>query len=183
MKNRSQLLIAIEKWQAFKGVPVCDLNSPAWKDAHTAYEEALYEAGVYKEALRGQRVLSEEVRRNTEEPERTFYHWAYCYAGHKPETLKALQKAKSYAGRTDILDGIQAAFNKAELKKEEARKADCQSRTAVLIAGARAESAREEQHKARLAAEAAARAMPRQAIAAGQAKGGKSKPAKGKRGK
>jgi len=137
METGSHLLSAIEKWQTFKGAPASDPNSQEWKSAHAAYENALYDAGVYKEALRGQRALSEDVRTNTADPERTFFHWAYCYAALKPETLKALQKAKSYSGRKAILDGIQAAFYKGELKKEKLRAAACQRRTADLIEEAR----------------------------------------------
>ena len=159
MEIRSQLLNAIEKWQAFKGAPTADPNSQEWKDAHAAYEGALYEAGVYKEALRGQRALSEDVRTSPTEPERTFFHWAYCYAALKPETLNVLQKAKSYSGRTAILDGIHAAFNKTELKKEETRKAACQRRTADLIEEARIDKERAELQKA----VAIARAVAQQA--------------------
>jgi len=177
MNNRSQLLSEIGKWQAFKMNPSSIPDSKEWNDAHEAYENALYEAGVYKEALRGQRALNEESRTQTEEPERTFFHWAHWYAGQKPEVLKALHKAKSYAARTAILDGIQAALNKAERKKEEARAADCQRRTAALIEEtrkdaeqAKAEKEREEQHKAKRIVEAAARDLPKKIPAANKRK-------------
>ena len=142
MENRSALLIAIKKWQACKAASASDSDCKARKDAHMAYEIALYKAGVYHEALRGQRVLSEEVRANMEEPEHTFFHWAYCYATYKPETLKALHKAKSYSGRAEILDAVQSAVNKMALKNDEARKADCQRRVAVLIEESRVEKER-----------------------------------------
>ena len=147
MENRSSLLGVIQKWHAVSGNPSFTPESKEWKNAHAAYESALYEAGVYKEALRGQRALSEDVRTNTTEPERTFFHWAYCYAVLKTETLKELQKAKSYAGRAVILDGIQATFHKAELKKEETRKTACQRRTADLIEEARLDHERAEHYK------------------------------------
>ena len=182
MNNRSQLLSVVEKWKAFKSNPAFLPNSSEWKDAHAAYESALHEAGMYKEALRGQRVLNEDVRAHTEEPEHTFFHWAYKYANQDPETLNALHKAKSYTRRTEILDEIKAKFDKAEQKKEEARLADCQRRTAILVEEARkqteqarAERAHEEQHKAELIAESIARALPKHIIAVVKAKSEKKK--------
>lgn len=187
MDNRSQLLSVIENWKVLKSNPAFLPNSSEWKEAHVAYESALHEAGVYKEALRGQRVLNEEVRAHTEEPEHTYFHWAYTYANQDPETLKNLHKAKTYTRRTEILDEIQAKFDKAEQKKEEARLADCQRRTAILVEEARkqteqarAERAREEQHKADLIAESIARALPKQAYVVGHAKGGITKPSPSK---
>jgi hypothetical protein len=182
MNNRSQLLRAVEQWQAVKGNSALGTDSKEWKDAHEAYENALYDAGVYKEALRGQRTLNEEVRTHTEEPEHTFYLWAYRYASLTPDTLKALHKAKSYPGRVVILDGIQAKLNRAEQKKEEARKADCQRRIEALVEEARiqahheaADKMRVEQHKAELAAKTLARPIARQDSATAQLKVGKRK--------
>jgi len=182
MDNRSQLLCIIEKWKAFKSNPAFLPDSNEWKEAHEAYESSLYEAGVYKEALRGRRLLNEDVRAHTEEPEHTFYLWAYRYADQDPETLKALHKAKSYTRRTAILDEIQAKFDRAERKKEAARLADCQRRTAILIEEARkqaeqarADLARAEQHKAELIAESIARALPKHVIVAVKAKSEKKK--------
>ena len=183
MNNRSHLLIAIEKWQAFKANPGSIPDSTEWKDAHASYESTLHEAGVYKEALRGKRALSEEVRTHVHDPERTFFHWAYSYASQKPEALSALHKAKSYSARMVILDGIQSAFGKAELKKEEARKAACGRRTAALIEESlkqaelsRAQKRHEEQHQCTLSANELARAIPKQATAVDRPASGKRLP-------
>jgi len=140
MDNRSQLLTAIEKWKAFRRKPPTDQDDKERGHAHAAYESALHAAGVYKEALRGQRVLSEELRTHSEEPERTFYYWAYQCATYAPEALKALHKAKSYSGRTVILDDVQTAFAKARQKTEAQRKVACQSRTLALIEEAKAQA-------------------------------------------
>ena len=142
MNNRSELLSKMEKWQAIKHAPTSDPDGKERGHAHAAYENALHAAGVYKEALRGQRVLNEDVRMHTEEPEHTFFFWAYQYAAYTPEALKALHKGKSFSERTAILDNIQSVLKKAELKKEEARKADCQRRTAALIEEARRDRCR-----------------------------------------
>jgi len=169
MDDRSQLLSTIEKWHAFRSKATSVPESNEWKTAHAHYENALHAAGVYKEALRGQRALSEDVRTQTEEPERTYFLWAYKFACHRPEALKALHKEKTHSGRTAILDGLQAAFNKAELKKVELRKAACQRRTEALVAESRAEAEqsrsqkeREQNHKAVLVAEAVVKAFPKQ---------------------
>jgi len=169
MDDRSQLLSTIEKWHAFRSKATSVPDSHEWKAAHAHYENALHAAGVYKEALRGQRAISEDVRTQTDEPERTYYFWAYKFACHKPETLKALHKEKTHSGRTAILDGMQAAFNKAELKKMEVRKAACQRRTEALIAESqveaeqsRSQKEREQHHRAVLAAETLAKALPKQ---------------------
>jgi len=151
----------MEKWQAIRHNPASDPDGKERGHAHAAYESALHTAGVYKEALRGQSVLCEEVRTHTEEPEHTFYYWALQYSVFKPEALKTLHKAKSYSERTAILDGIQTALRQAEQKKEETRKAHCQMRTAALMEEsrkdaeqARAEKEQAEQHKATATARA-----------------------------
>ena len=169
MDDRSQLFSTIEKWHAFRSKATSVPDSNEWKAAHAHYENALHAAGVYKEALRGQRALSEDVRTQTDEPERTYYFWAYKFACHRPETLKALHKEKTHSGRTAILDGLQAAFNKAELKKVELRKAACQRRTEALIEESRIEAEqsrtqkeREQHHKATLVVETLAKAFPKQ---------------------
>jgi hypothetical protein len=180
MTNRLGLLNTMETWQAMRHTPASDPNGKARGHAHAAYESALHTAGVYKEALRGQNALREEVRTHLEEPEHTFYYWALQYSAFKPEALKTLHKAKSYSERTAILDGIQTALHKAELKKEETRKAHCQLRTAALVEEsrkdaeqARAEREHVEQHKAK----ALEQAVPKLASLAKPAKRLKRLPA------
>ncbi len=169
MKNRAQILTAIKAVSAAqKADPLCE--GQQYKDAWRKMEEALYAAGVYEEALRGVKALDLDVRAHTEEPEHTFYDWAYWKAFWTPkEVLNEYHATRTFEGRRAIEKRLEDQAAKKEQEKIDERRAANQRRAAALIEDerkrkeqARLEKEQEEQHRAELIAGAVARAIEKE---------------------